>query len=214
MFGIIGDVSDYTPKGILTNIGTKVVERVSPGTLKAVGGNIEEVKTRVGVTVDVVVTNDNAATVRRDFDTKPDSENKFEVSGGKGVSSVAAAALLGSIARKLPGKGDGADVTPSGQPVKIIVAEDRFPESAQHIRDAQQAGKPNVLTIDRAGARDNRRASLRGKPTEPAKDRDEFPPAFTKEGGESASVRNIGSSDNRGSGACIGQQCRGLPNGS
>ena len=110
-------------------------------------------------------------------------------------------------------KGDTPDVTPDGQPVKIIVAEDRFPESAQHIKDAQQAGQPNILTIDRAGASANRRAALKGKPTEPGKDRDEFPPAFTKEGGEGASVRNIGSSDNRGSGACVGQQCQGLPNG-
>jgi len=45
-------------------------------------------------------------------------------------------------------------------------------------------------------------------------DRDEYPPAMFKEGGPGSSVRLINSSDNRGSGACIGAQCRGLPNGS
>jgi hypothetical protein len=34
-----------------------------------------------------------------------------------------------------------------------------------------------------------------------------------KEGGKGASVRHIDSSDNRGAGSCIGQQCRNLKNG-
>ncbi|TGM52878.1 hypothetical protein [Leptospira adleri] len=34
-----------------------------------------------------------------------------------------------------------------------------------------------------------------------------------KEGGKGASVRNIRSGDNRGSGSCIGNECKGLPNG-
>lgn len=37
--------------------------------------------------------------------------------------------------------------------------------------------------------------------------------AMTKEGGENASIRNISRSDNRGSGACIGAQCRDVPDG-
>lgn len=34
-----------------------------------------------------------------------------------------------------------------------------------------------------------------------------------KEGGQGASVRHINPSDNRGLGACIGGQCRELPDG-
>lgn len=34
-----------------------------------------------------------------------------------------------------------------------------------------------------------------------------------REGGKGASVRPINPSDDRGAGACIGAQCRGLPDG-
>jgi hypothetical protein len=87
------------------------------------------------------------------------------------------------------------------------------PESAQHIEDAQAGGQPSELTIDRAGAKANRRESLRGVDRTPGKDRDEYPPAMFREGGKGASVRPITSGDNRGAGACIGQQCKELPDG-
>lgn len=109
----------------------------------------------------------------------------------KGAKAVAAAALI----------------------KKIIVSKKKFPESAQHIEDAQKAGAPKTLTVDRVGAAERRRAALKGKEPEKGMDRDEYPPAMTKEGGENASVRNISSSDNRGSGACIGAQCRDVSDG-
>lgn len=59
----------------------------------------------------------------------------------------------------------------------------------------------------------NRRESLKGVETKPGLDRDEYPPAMFKEGGSGASVQHIDPSDNRGAGACIGAQCRGLPDG-
>lgn len=97
---------------------------------------------------------------------------------------------------------------------EVAISRSRFPQSAAHIDDAVRAGKPNTLTIDRKGAAANRRESLRGTDRVPGKDRDEFPPAMTREGGAGASVRPIKPSDNRGAGACIGAQCRGLPDGS
>ncbi|SOD50479.1 RHS repeat-associated core domain-containing protein [Pseudoxanthomonas wuyuanensis] len=96
---------------------------------------------------------------------------------------------------------------------EISIPAGRYPESATHIKDAQEAGQPSVLTVNRQGAAANRREALRGTPTRANKDRDEYPPAMFKEGGEGSSVRHIGPSDNRGSGACIGAQCRGLPDG-
>jgi hypothetical protein len=54
---------------------------------------------------------------------------------------------------------------------------------------------------------------MQGKEQESNKDRDEYPPAMFKEGGKDSSVRNIDPSDNRDAGACIGNQCRGLPDG-
>ncbi len=98
-------------------------------------------------------------------------------------------------------------------PKSVTVSKSRFPESAKHIEDAVSAGKPNNLTINRSGAAANRRDSLRGVETKPGLDRDEFPPAMFQEGGKGASVRHINPSDNRGAGACIGAQCRGLSDG-
>lgn len=101
----------------------------------------------------------------------------------------------------------------------ITISRKKYPESAKHIEDAQKDGKPSILTIDRDGAKKNRKESLRGISTEKGKDRDEYPFAMCKEGGRGASVRLINLSDNRGAGASMGNQCRkppppgGLPNG-
>jgi hypothetical protein len=109
-----------------------------------------------------------------------------------------------------------------------VVDAGRFPESAQHIREAQSgriwqgsdiieededAAKPTVLTIARDGADDNRSESLSGIDTAPGKDRDEYPMAMFAEGGAGASVKHIDSSDNQAAGASIGGQLRGVPDG-
>lgn len=54
---------------------------------------------------------------------------------------------------------------------------------------------------------------MKGASKERGMDRDEVPPAVFKEGGANASVRNIPRSDNRGSGASIGNQLRDVPDG-
>ena len=95
----------------------------------------------------------------------------------------------------------------------IVVPGNKYPESAGHIQDAQDNGQPDVLTIDRGGARGRRADAMAGQQVVPGRDRDEYPPALTAEGGRGASVRPISPSDNRGAGACIGAQCRGLPDG-
>jgi hypothetical protein len=77
----------------------------------------------------------------------------------------------------------------------------------------QAAGQPKTLTIDREGAAANRKESLNGVPTQKGSDRDEYPPAMFKEGGNGASVKHINPTDNRGAGACIGAQCKGLSDG-
>ncbi len=95
-------------------------------------------------------------------------------------------------------------------PKIIKVSKSKHPESAKHIEDAQAAGQPSTLTVNRANAKKNRRASLKKVKTEAGKDRDEYPPAMFDEGGSGASVRKINSGDNRGSGASMGAQCRGV----
>lgn len=86
-------------------------------------------------------------------------------------------------------------------------------EAAIHAADAIKAGKPDVLTIARDSAPANRAAATGGLQKVPGKQLDEYPPAMFKEGGAGASVRAVKPSDNMSAGACLGNACRGLPNG-
>jgi hypothetical protein len=95
----------------------------------------------------------------------------------------------------------------------VYIDPNKYPAAAGHVADAQAAGQPDVLTVDRAGAADRRRQAIAGVPTQAGTDRDEYPPAVTAEGGSGASVRRIPSSDNRGAGGSLGQQIRSVPDG-
>ena len=110
--------------------------------------------------------------------------------------------------------------------VEMVIDSRKYPESAQHIREAQQGinsrggpnpgvvtQQPSIVTIDRDGADANRAASLSGIPTRAPDDRDEYPPAMFAEGGAGASVKYIDASDNRGSGSAMGSALHGLPKG-
>ena len=95
----------------------------------------------------------------------------------------------------------------------VVVPAEKYPETARHIREAQANGQPQILTIDRGGAKGRRADAMDGNPVVPGRDRDEYPPAMFREGGAGASVRPISPSDNRGAGSCMGAQCRGLADG-
>ena len=96
---------------------------------------------------------------------------------------------------------------------EVEISKTKYPETSQHIEDAQASGHPSELTIDRAGAEANRAESLKGITKVPGKQLDEYPPAMFEEGGAGASVRPINPSDNLGAGASMGNQLRGVPNG-
>lgn len=104
-----------------------------------------------------------------------------------------------------------------GKPRDVVI-NSKHPEAKAHIEHAQKNGQPTVLHIDRAGAA-KRRAEATGtvnpkrKPA-PGYERDEYPPAFTREGGANANVRFISPHDNRGAGAVMQAQTRDLPDGS
>jgi hypothetical protein len=97
--------------------------------------------------------------------------------------------------------------------ITVVISRSLAPETAGHVEDAQEAGHPPTLTIDRAGAGARRLACLAGYPPRPGRDRDEYPPAMFAEGGEGASVRYISPADNRSAGAQIGAQLRGAKEG-
>lgn len=90
---------------------------------------------------------------------------------------------------------------------------DRYPETAKHIKDAIAAGESSICTIDREGAEENRKGSLRGIETKKGFDRDEWPMAMCAEGGEGADIAYISPSDNRGAGSWVSNQLEDLPDG-
>ena len=119
---------------------------------------------------------------------------------------------------------------PAPPPDKPIVYIDpaRFPESAKHASDAIASGREEEVTIDRPGAGSRRSSSVGAykaahdcdganyrKPpcTLAGQNYDEYPQALFKENGGTADVRPISGSDNMGSGASIGNQCRPLTDG-
>ncbi|MGN8113064.1 RHS repeat-associated core domain-containing protein [Labrys sp. 22185] len=104
----------------------------------------------------------------------------------------------------------GVTITPappgSGYDFVMELQKSVYPETAGHIEDAIKAGKSAIMTPDRIPNEiaKRRRASLKGVACCSGKDRDEWPMAMTKEGGNGASVRPINPSDNRGAGSSIG----------
>lgn len=95
----------------------------------------------------------------------------------------------------------------------IQLPDDRYPETMAHIAAAIQAGASAVCTIDRDGADANREASLRGIPTKKGYDRDEWPMAMCKEGGDGADIAYVSPADNRGAGSWIGNLLTDLEDG-
>ena len=81
-----------------------------------------------------------------------------------------------------------------------------YPETAEHIRVAQDIGFPDILTLDRGGAAERRKASLAPIKASRIWDRDEYPCA-------GAHVMYVAGTDNRGAGSYMGWQMRGLPDG-
>lgn len=96
----------------------------------------------------------------------------------------------------------------------IYLPSDKYPKTAEHILKAIEKGETNICTIDRKGATENRRESLKGIPTKKGYDRDEFPMAMCEEGGYGADVEYVPLSDNRGSGSYISNQVEHLKDGS
>jgi hypothetical protein len=97
--------------------------------------------------------------------------------------------------------------------VILYFLSEKYPETADHIRDAIASGESAVCTIDRDGADERREESLEGVPTRKGKDRDEWPMAMCREGGKGSDVRYISPRDNRGAGSWVGNQLEKYPDG-
>jgi hypothetical protein len=88
--------------------------------------------------------------------------------------------------------------------VYVVLSSVKYPETTDHIADAQAAGEAALLHIDRENEALHRSQSLSGFPTKPGYDRDEYPPAMSREGGTGADIRYVTPADNRGAGATMG----------
>ncbi|MFP3876041.1 NucA/NucB deoxyribonuclease domain-containing protein [Bacillus paralicheniformis] len=95
----------------------------------------------------------------------------------------------------------------------LIFPSDRYPETGAHIRKAIKKGHSKICTIDRDGADERRKESLKDVPSKSGYDRDEWPMAMCEEGGTGASVEYISPSDNRGAGSWVGNQVSDYPDG-
>lgn len=130
----------------------------------------------------------------------------------RGLAGAANAALQRKAAQQAAQK-----AVADGKPKDVIIRRSQHPAAAGHIEHAQRHGQPTVLHVDRAGAEARRRASIGTvhRETRPAQgyDRDEYPPAFTREGGSNSNVRFIPAGDNRGAGSSMRQQTRDVKDG-
>ena len=123
-------------------------------------------------------------------------------------STTAGSTRAGSVSA-----GSAADSGCIRQKRSVVVSLTKYPNIADHVRDAIAAGQPVILHIDRKHADEHRAESTDDLPTRPGYDRDEYPPAMSREGGESADVRHVKSRENRAAGASMGGQLRGYCNG-
>jgi RHS repeat-associated protein len=96
---------------------------------------------------------------------------------------------------------------------KLRLKRSEYPQTFGHIDGAIKKGHPYIVTIQRDTAKLNRKLSLKDIKTKTGKDRDEWPMAMFKEGGNGASVKYIDPGDNRGAGSSIGNALSDLPNG-
>ncbi len=144
-------------------------------------------------------------------------------SWGKGLRRVACSAgVLLVVAGCTPAQeGSSAPMPEVQEPAAVASPSsltltfpvERYPYTAQHIQTAIKEGHPNTCTIDRDGAKENRKLSLRGIETKEGYDRDEWPMAMCAEGGEGASVEYVPLSDNRGAGSWVGNRLRDVEDG-
>lgn len=211
----------------------QVAERVGRTLSKDAGTAVEEMYRKAGTLAEGVVkrvTETDAENARKLVEVAERmGRNAIRTATGD-VERTALTAERAGLRKKfadiLDPKGESPAVR-AYQDAEIRVDSARYPETAQHIQEAQSGtlwrgdassqGAPasSVLTIDRDGAKANRAESLRGIAPRGAEglDRDEYPPAMFLEGGAGASVKYIDSSDNRGAGSVMGGDLDGLPDG-
>lgn len=128
-------------------------------------------------------------------------------------SSQPAKELMTNVGKEEKASSEANTKTENTYDAKLSFPVSKYPETAQHIRDAIHQGESAICTIDRDGADENRDESLDGIPNKDGYDRDEWPMAMCAEGGDGADIEYVTPSDNRGAGSWISNALEDYPDG-
>lgn len=125
----------------------------------------------------------------------------------KPIVPVIAAVVLGAGAGGLASAHTNATAGCSfPQDVQTVTfSQSKYPTIYRHWQDAEKKGWPQILVLDRIGASGRRAKLLASYPTKDGLDRDEYPPASSREGWL-ADVEYVPSAENRSQGASLGSQ--------
>ena len=134
------------------------------------------------------------------------THGSLAVAAGCAASCAATFSVGMAAANVSSGNGSSPTPTPTPNIPNIYINGTLYPQTANHILNAQSEGYPSVLTIDRPGADARSRAARAPFPPISGLDRDEYPPAVFLEGGHGASIEYVDRSDNRGAGASMRHQ--------
>jgi hypothetical protein len=132
---------------------------------------------------------------------------------------IVGACLVVMVLALIVGRAQGqAPCQRSPLPVVVNLDDVKHANLIAHEADALALGYPRQLTLERDNADARRKADLRGIPTRPGFDRDEYPPAVTEESGlhsdgRRASVEYVPSSENRSGGSVLSHQLAGYCDG-
>lgn len=91
--------------------------------------------------------------------------------------------------------------------VKLSFSKTKYPNIKAHTERAIAKGQPKVLKLNRKGADERRKKLLKGIPTKPGYDRDEYAPAVGRATWK-ADVEYVPSSENRSHGSSMGIKLR------
>ncbi|URJ52973.1 nuclease [Paenibacillus polymyxa] len=97
--------------------------------------------------------------------------------------------------------------------IKLEFPAAKYPETAQHIKEALAAGIPNVCTIDRGGVFKNREISLETVPVKKGYKRGQWPLATCAESKVGADVSYISPKDDEGANSWIDQHLEDYSDG-
>lgn len=166
----------------------------------------------------------------KNYQTQPEAQKAWEAAGSpskndsngdgivctslpKGGSSASSSTSNSSAAKTKDCKRETAVKT-------ITVSRAKYPETSLHIEKAIDMGQPGVLTIERSGTDEKRdewhQVINKGWDYDgdgQTDDMDEWPMAFTAEGGRNANIALVDPSDNRGAGSSIAGQLRSYCDG-